>query len=139
MIDCLIDCRYSNAGMMPFSPHNSYQRTLPVPHASPSKVGSKLWGSQTPLSKKGMIENRNPEKWCCAVCLYVENPKDVPACLVCDAPNYTTKKEYQVKEQCRNCTFLNGQYADECEMCGEQLSSSSLAAASSKSQVKIMK
>ncbi len=29
-----------------------------------------------------------------------------------------------MKEQCRNCTFLNGQFADECEMCGEPLSSS---------------
>jgi hypothetical protein len=27
-----------------------------------------------------------------------------------------------VKEQCRNCTFLNGQFAEECEMCGEPLS-----------------
>ncbi|RYH20831.1 hypothetical protein EON65_22375 [archaeon] len=27
-----------------------------------------------------------------------------------------------MKEQCRNCTFLNGQFADECEMCGEPLS-----------------
>jgi len=120
------------------SPHSSYQRTLPVPHASPSKVGSRLWGSQTPLSKKGKIENRNPEKWCCAVCLYVENPKDASVCLVCDAPNYTTRKEYQVKEQCRNCTFLNGQYADECEMCGEHLSSAS-SSSSSNPQFKIMK
>lgn len=27
-----------------------------------------------------------------------------------------------MKEQCRNCTFLNGQFAEECEMCGEPLS-----------------
>jgi methionyl-tRNA synthetase len=33
-------------------------------------------------------------------------------------------QDYQVKEQCRNCTFLNGQFADECEMCGEPLSNS---------------
>jgi len=130
--------RYNNSGGM-LSPHSSYQRTLPVPHASPSKVGSRLWGSQTPLSKKGKIENRNPEKWCCAVCLYVENPKDASVCLVCDAPNYTTRKEYQVKEQCRNCTFLNGQYADECEMCGEHLSSASSSSSSSNPQFKIMK
>lgn len=30
-------------------------------------------------------------------------------------------QDYQVKEQCRNCTFLNGQFAEECEMCGEAL------------------
>lgn len=34
-------------------------------------------------------------------------------------------QDYQVKEQCRNCTFLNGQFADECEMCGEPLSNHS--------------
>jgi methionyl-tRNA synthetase len=31
-------------------------------------------------------------------------------------------QDYQLKEQCRNCTFLNGQFARECEMCGEPLS-----------------
>lgn len=30
-------------------------------------------------------------------------------------------QDYQVKEQCQNCTFLNGQFAEECEMCGEPL------------------
>lgn len=35
-----------------------------------------------------------------------------------------------MKEQCRNCTFLNGQFADECEMCGEPLSNSAHAAKS---------
>lgn len=29
-----------------------------------------------------------------------------------------------MKEQCLNCTFLNGQFAEECEMCGEPLVSS---------------
>jgi methionyl-tRNA synthetase len=32
------------------------------------------------------------------------------------------KKDYQVKEQCNNCTYQNGQFAEECEMCGEPLS-----------------
>lgn len=31
-------------------------------------------------------------------------------------------QDYQVKEQCVNCTYLNGQFAEECEMCGEPLS-----------------
>jgi ribosomal protein S27E len=30
-------------------------------------------------------------------------------------------KEYQVKEQCLNCAFPNGQFAVECEMCGRSL------------------
>ena len=31
-------------------------------------------------------------------------------------------QDFQLKEQCRNCTFLNGQFSDECEMCGEPIS-----------------
>ena len=83
-----------------------------------------MWGSHTPLAKKGKALEMGDGHWCCAVCLYVENPSSAQTCAVCDSPNYTIRKDYQVKEQCRNCTFLNGQFADECEMCGEPLSNS---------------
>jgi hypothetical protein len=46
--------------------------------------------------------------WCCAVCLYCENPTNSPTCAICDSSNYNTRKDYQVKEQCSNCTFENG-------------------------------
>lgn len=86
-----------------------------------------MWGSDTPLARKGKVPHLGDDKWCCAVCLYVENPANAENCLVCDSPNYTVRKEYQVKEQCRNCTFLNGQFADECEMCGEPLTHGQLS------------
>jgi Ca2+-binding EF-hand superfamily protein len=91
---------------------------------SPSRVGSLMWGTDTPLDKKGKIPSSHTtgNNWCCAVCLYVENPSNAEQCSVCDSPNYTRNKDFQVKEQCRNCTFLNGQFSRECEMCGEPLS-----------------
>jgi Ca2+-binding EF-hand superfamily protein len=94
-----------------------------APRTSPSKMGSKIWGSQTPLAKKGAVPQMH-NRWCCAVCLYTENPAEVENCTVCDSPNYAQRKDYQLKEQCRNCTFLNGEFAEECEMCGEPLHSS---------------
>ena len=30
--------------------------------------------------------------WCCAVCLYVENPPSATQCTVCDSPNYAQNK-----------------------------------------------
>lgn len=94
-----------------------------APRTSPSKVGSRMWGSSTPLNKKGKAPAVNGDRWCCPVCLYVENPADIDNCVVCDSPNYALRKDYQLKEQCRNCTFLNGEFAEECEMCGEPLAS----------------
>ena len=64
---------------------------------SPSKVGSKMWGNDTPLNKKGAPLWVDNNKWCCGVCLYVENPNSAKKCLVCESPNYSiskvTKKE----------------------------------------------
>jgi Ca2+-binding EF-hand superfamily protein len=92
---------------------------------SPSKIGSKIWGNNTLLAKKGTVPQMH-NRWCCVVCLYTENPAEVENCVVCDSPNYSQRKDYQLKEQCRNCTFLNGEFAEECEMCGEPLHSSKL-------------
>jgi hypothetical protein len=74
------------------SPRSSYQRTLPIPKSSPSKVGSKMWGSDTPLAKKGKVLNVGDGHWCCAVCLYTENALNAQTCAVCDSPNYTIRK-----------------------------------------------
>lgn len=74
------------------SPRSSFQRTIPVPKSSPSKVGSKMWGSDTPLAKKGKVVNVGEGNWCCAVCLYTENTTQASACAVCDSPNYTIRK-----------------------------------------------
>jgi uncharacterized paraquat-inducible protein A len=73
---------------------NSRDRdAIQVPRTSPSKVGTKIWGNETPLSKKGrlpIVDDDN--KWCCAVCLYVENPISAERCLVCESPNYSMRK-----------------------------------------------
>jgi hypothetical protein len=93
-----------------------------LPRTSPSKVGTVVWGRDIPISQKGRIPKLDDGNWCCAVCLYIENPISSKACGVCDTPNYTLRKDYSVKEICSNCTFSNGQLAVECEMCGEPLS-----------------
>lgn len=74
------------------SPRSSYQRSIAHPSTSPSKVGSKMWGSHTPLARKGNVLNAGEGNWCCAVCLYVENPTTSQTCAVCDSPNYTIRK-----------------------------------------------
>jgi len=104
------------------SPPRRSSSPIQAPRTSPSKVGTKMWGHETPILQKGRTPRVDAEKWCCGVCLYVENPNTAMNCLVCDSPNYAARKDYQIKEQCRNCTFLNGQVAEECEMCGEPLS-----------------
>jgi len=76
------------------SPRGSYaykSSILPA-RSSPSKVGSKMWGSDTPLAKKGKALNVGEGNWCCAVCLYVENSVNSATCAVCDSPNYTVRK-----------------------------------------------
>ena len=67
-------------------------RSVSVPPISPSKAGSKMWGNRTPLSKKGHALKVDSNKWCCTVCMYVENPKDAQNCIVCDSPNYNANK-----------------------------------------------
>ena len=99
------------------------------PRASPGKVGSKMWGSQTSLEMKGETVHIDATHWTCPVCLYVENDANCDNCLICNTPNYNKRPEYQVKNQCSNCMFLNGQYATECEMCGMSLVGATAASA----------
>jgi uncharacterized paraquat-inducible protein A len=51
-----------------------------------------MWGSDTPLAKKGKVLNVGDGNWCCAVCLYTENSLNAQVCAVCDSPNYTIRK-----------------------------------------------
>lgn len=55
---------------------------------SPSKVGSVLWGANTPLRQKGVPPVLQEGLWCCAVCLYMENPHHARKCAVCDSFNH---------------------------------------------------
>lgn len=63
-----------------------------APRTSPSRVGTKMWGHDTPMKQKGRTPRVDSEKWCCGVCLYVENPNTAKNCLVCDSPNYSASK-----------------------------------------------
>eukprot|EP01035_Chromulina_nebulosa_P023801 gene23801-30876_t len=73
------------------------------------------------LAFSGETGSSNDERWCCTVCMYTENPKDAQNCLVCDSPPYRTIPNTCKDNQCQNCTMVNGQSAEECEMCGEPL------------------
>lgn len=97
-------------------------RSSPVPpRTSPSKIGSRMWGSSTSLEEKGRPPKMDDGMWCCVVCLYTENVAAATKCTICDSVNYVKRKDFAVKEQCRNCTFLNGHLSTECEMCGMRL------------------
>jgi len=97
-------------------------RASPVPPRSPpSKVGSKMWGSSTSLEEKGRPPRLEDGLWCCVVCLYTENAAGAAKCAICDSANHLRRKDFVVKEQCRNCTFQNGALSSHCEMCGSRL------------------
>lgn len=101
--------------------HHSGRSSPVAPRTSPSKVSSRMWGTTTSLEEKGRPPRMEDGLWCCAVCLYTENSANAAKCAICDSANYTKRKEFTVKEQCRNCTFLNGALATECEMCGTRM------------------
>ena len=100
---------------------NSPKGSLLPASSSPSRVGSKMWGSHTSLDLKGVAPRVEPGLWVCAVCLYTENGSSQDTCSICDSANYAKRPDFVVKEQCGNCTFLNGQYSGACEMCGEPM------------------
>lgn len=91
-----------------------------APRSPPSKVGSKAWGTETPLSNKGNVPKLD-DCWVCSVCYFTENPHRAKFCEICQSANYNDNKDFQIKQQCSNCTFLNGHFARECEMCGDKL------------------
>jgi uncharacterized paraquat-inducible protein A len=67
------------------------------PRTSPSKVGSALWGRDTPLAQKGKLPFGAAvgSTWVCAVCLFTDNPHTANQCTVCDCPNYNKRKVSQ--------------------------------------------
>lgn len=95
--------------------------TFHAPRSPPSKVGSVMWGNDTPLRNKGHEIQMDSSCWVCSVCYFTENPLKAKSCEICQSPNYHVQKDFQIKQQCGNCTFLNGHFAKECEMCGEKI------------------
>ena len=77
---------------VPNSTTNSTTLHASPPRISPSRIGSMMWGKKVPLSKKGVPPTIDRQTWCCAVCMYMENPAGFPNCSICDSPNYNERK-----------------------------------------------
>ena len=120
----------------------SLEGTFHAPRSPPAKVGSVMWGSDTPLRNKGHEIQLDDSCWVCSVCYFTENPMKAKNCEICESPNYNVQKvcehqwpiahysptcgtislqDFQIKQQCKFCTFLNGHFAKECEMCGKKI------------------
>ena len=93
------------------------------PRSPPCKVGVSMWGHNTPILQKGFPMKIDRDHWCCPICYYTENPSSIDKCELCDCPNMSKTSDHGIKEQCGNCTFLNGHFATECEMCSKPMSS----------------
>ena len=76
----------------------------------------------TPLARKGKPRHggKNAGAWMCAVCFYAETPSSCRVCGMCGANNPADRANAIMRE-CPNCTFLNGESAEACEMCGQRL------------------
>ncbi|CAM9159020.1 unnamed protein product, partial [Scytosiphon promiscuus] len=106
----------------PSSPRGLMRGSCPN---SPSRIGPRVWGCRTPLSRKGSLSISRGISghgcWMCPVCFFVENPSSSKLCEICTAPNPAGRKDSQVLQQCTNCTFANPELSVECQMCGEPL------------------
>lgn len=70
-------------------------RSMESPRSPPAKVGSIMWGSDTPLAQKGTtpyLAGAGSSKWVCSVCYFTENQEEAQSCEVCDSPNYSINK-----------------------------------------------
>jgi hypothetical protein len=78
--------------LSPIRNRQSQSQQFLAPKTSPSRVGTLLWGSHTPLSRKGEVPFIDEHTWCCAVCLYSENPSSAGQCVICDSVNHNTRQ-----------------------------------------------
>jgi Ca2+-binding EF-hand superfamily protein len=105
---------------MSLSPPRQSLSRLEAPRSPPRRVGVGMWGNSTPLAKKGVVP-RVDNRWCCPVCYYTENALDTDICEVCTSHNHDHDKSFQLRVKCPSCSFENGQFAYECEMCHKGL------------------
>jgi len=90
-------------------------------------IGASVWGSNTPISKKGKLPSGIEEGglengcWYCPVCFYMENPPSTSVCEICESSNPKKRGEFQLRHTCPQCLFENGEFALKCEMCGSEL------------------
>lgn len=74
------------------SPSPARHKSPETPRSPPGKVGTAMWGSNTPLGQKGLAPSIDATHWVCAVCYYTENSKGVNKCEVCDSANTSNQK-----------------------------------------------
>lgn len=75
------------------SPLRAKSPPISAPRSPPSKVGSVMWGNDTPLAHKGLAPTHAREShWVCGVCYFTENHQSAKKCEVCDSPNYNAQK-----------------------------------------------
>jgi len=85
---------YDSGRFRSSSPTPKSRSSMEPPRSPPGKVGSIMWGSDTPLAQKGDTPHLagTSEKWVCSVCYFTENQKDSQQCEVCESPNYNNNK-----------------------------------------------
>jgi hypothetical protein len=94
----------------------STTRRLSSAETSPIR-GAYFATERAPVHEK---THRRAQTWMCPVCFFMENPGGAAVCEMCSAHN-PAGRGMQIMQQCNNCSFQNGEYVSECEMCGEPL------------------
>lgn len=98
---------FSQSRGAPLTPGRSSTSKLETPRSPPGKVGSSMWGSQTPLGKKGKPPRPGDGKWVCAVCYYTENSESSSTCDVCASANHHHDKVFSLTLPiCILCRFF---------------------------------
>jgi len=75
---------------------------------SPVAAGVAMWGSRTPLSRRGEVQHSTRSSaeargmWVCAVCYYTENKAATSKCFICGARNPALSSSMVVHE-CPRC------------------------------------
>lgn len=63
-----------------------------TPRSPPGKVGAVMWGSDTPIHRKGKAPVLEHDHWVCGVCYFTENRATSKNCEMCSSPNYSEQK-----------------------------------------------
>lgn len=92
--------------------------------ASPYHTPARTKAGMTGFAAEGAATagRRRAVQWMCPVCFFAENESRSQVCEMCSSAN-PSRSDQQILQQCYNCSFQNGDYSVECEMCGEPLAS----------------
>lgn len=96
--------------------HRPVLASGPSPYQSPAR--SHMTMSSFAAEGAATAGRRRAVHWMCPVCFFAENEAKSAVCEMCTSPN-PSRGDMQILQQCFNCSFQNGDYAAECEMCGK--------------------